>query len=618
MVATQPPGFWAKLGTCRDGEYDAWLPLVDHCADVAATCRELLSVTALGSRLARLGGVTCLAPGQVDRLSFLALLHDIGKFNLGFQRKALGPNTAGTAGHVREVLALFGAVGGSYGNRLRAALPTADLVQWGGGSDSAGQLLLAAICHHGRPYVVGGMAIPAIWSPGHPGDPFEGISGLVSKGQEWFPLAWSSGTPPLPGAPRFQHAFAGLVMLADWIGSDERFFPVTVAGSATRMPDSAGRARDAVRAIGLDSRMFRGALGQEPPGYCQVLPAGCAPRPAQEAVLDLPTQCSGGLAVLESTTGSGKTEAALLRYLRLLHSGAVDGMYFALPTRSAATQMYDRVLAAVRAVFPDEAARPPVVLAVPGYAAVDGVSAPGRLATAERLWTDEPADRAGARLWAAENAKRFLAGSVAVGTVDQVLLSALKVPHAHLRSTALLRQLLVVDEVHASDAYMTAVLELVLANHLAAGGHALLMSATLGSTAVQRIVRACGVKEPAVSLRGAGDRPYPLLSWFRATAEPQRTAIPAGDSAKSVAVGLRSWAGDEHAVAAAALDAAAAGAHVLVLRNTVRDCVATQISLESLAREKRRAMRFPRSRRDGPGCYSWRWPTVQVPPLARG
>jgi len=44
----------------------------------------------------------------------------------------------------------------------------------------------------------------------------------------------------------------------------------------------------------------------------------------------------GNVALMEAETGSGKTEAALWRWWALRRQGAVDGLYFALPTRSAA------------------------------------------------------------------------------------------------------------------------------------------------------------------------------------------------------------------------------------------------------------------------------------------
>jgi CRISPR-associated endonuclease/helicase Cas3 len=135
-------------------------------------------------------------------------------------------------------------------------------------------------------------------------------------------------------------------------------------------------------------------------------------------------------------------------------------MYFALPTRTAATQMHQRVYEAITRAFPSESTRPPVVLAVPGYIAVDdGVA--HRLPGFEVLWNDNEAERFRFRGWAAENPKRYLAGPIVVGTIDQVLLSTLMVSHAHMRATALLRQFLVVDEVHASDSYMIALLRSV-------------------------------------------------------------------------------------------------------------------------------------------------------------
>ncbi|MDB4914145.1 MAG: CRISPR-associated helicase/endonuclease Cas3, partial [Gemmatimonadetes bacterium] len=190
----------------------------------------------------------------------------------------------------------------------------------------------------------------------------------------------------------------------------------------------------------------------------------------------LPRDEESSITILESETGSGKTEAALARFVTLFSAGKVDGLYFALPTRTAATQMHKRVFDATAMAFTEP---PPVILAVPGYLRVDDTE--GRrheLARFDVLWPD--AERFRYRGWAAEGPKRYLAGCIVVGTVDQVLLSSLRVGHAHMRATSLMRMLLVVDEVHASDAYMTRILEDVLARHRRAGGHALLLSATLG------------------------------------------------------------------------------------------------------------------------------------------
>ncbi len=85
--------------------------------------------------------------------------------------------------------------------------------------------------------------------------------------------------------------------------------------------------------------------------------------------------------------------------------------------------------------------------------------------------------------------KRFLAATVAVGTIDQALLSIVQTAHAHLRSVCLDRSLLVVDEVHASDLYMSRLLRSLLTHHLGVGGYAMLLSATLGSRALNESFR---------------------------------------------------------------------------------------------------------------------------------
>jgi CRISPR-associated endonuclease/helicase Cas3 len=182
------------------------------------------------------------------------------------------------------------------------------------------------------------------------------------------------------------------------------------------------------------------------------------------------------------------------------------------------------------------------------------------------------------RGWAAEHPKRYLSASLAVGTVDQCLLSALMTDHAHLRATTLLRSLLVVDEVHASDAYMTTLLREVLRFHRASGGHALLMSATLGSTARDLFLRGTPCTPYAVA-RGEA---YPRITYDAPHAAHTPRRLDAGRS-KTVHVETHDALDEPVRVARLAADAAAQGARVLVLRNTVSACVETLLALEAIA-----------------------------------
>ena len=443
----QPPPntFWGKLDRAAGEATREWHPLVDHCADVAAVAEALLALPLWRRRLARLAGRE-LDEADCARLCVLAALHDVGKLNIGFQAKGR-PDLGTTAGHVREgYAALF--------RDVFSAL--AELTAWGDGAES---LLVAAVCHHGRPYKAAEAAWQASWWRPRGGlDPGAAAADLVSRCRAWFPAAFETRGAPLPDAPQFGHAFAGLVMLADWLGSDTFFFPYSKEGDPERIGEARRRSREAVAAMGLDVAPPSRTDAAGRTAFARVVPGDYSPRPLQTAILTLPRDERGSIAVLEAETGSGKTEAALAHFVTLFEAGLVDGLYFALPTRSAATQMQERVHKAVRQAF---ATPPAVILAVPGYLRVDelwGRDSRGSTCSGPRRRTGSAT--VPGRLKAPSG---FSSAASSSGTIDQVLLSSLMVRHAHLRATALLRHLLVVDEVHASDAYMARILRDVLA-----------------------------------------------------------------------------------------------------------------------------------------------------------
>lgn len=561
-------GTWGKLRRDdRDQVIEAWHPLEHHSIDVACCAEALLSRTLLGKRLARLADVAVFDSVSLERLAVLAALHDLGKFNRGFQNKAhqwiQGARLGPTAGHVSEAV-------WAIGPNKPAAAAIGFLKEWGG--DQALFLLHAAISHHGSPAQPSG-APYALWDP----QAVRELQAFIEDLTELYPNAFGSDGVPLPSGTRFQHAFAGLIMLADWLGSDTRFFPYSEDPSLVRrLFQAREQAATAVREIGMDVRALRDTAK---PAFDRV--AAFEANDMQQTVWDLPT-CEGPtLAILESETGSGKTEAAFARFLQLFHAGEVDGMYFALPTRTAATHLHERAHRFARRAFGDAA--PPVILAVPGYLQVDDVS--GRaLPRFEILWNDQEWKRYRHRGWAAERPKRYLAGAIVVGTIDQALLAALKTDHAHLRATALLRQLLVVDEVHASDAYMTRILEHVLGHHLDGGGHAFLMSATLGSSArvgLQRLLHE--TEQPAFSAALA--TAYPRVGLLTATATSEHPVSATAAYRKWLDWELAPTAGQPDEVVTQAIAAARGGARVLIVRNTVGDCVGTVKELDARAPE---------------------------------
>ena len=82
--------------------------------------------------------------------------------------------------------------------------------------------------------------------------------------------------------------------------------------------------------------------------------------------------------------------------------------------------------------------------------------------------------------WAVGSSRKTQSAPVAIGSIDQALLSQVKNRHAWMRSLWLARHLLIIDEVHASDTYTGELMLRLVQEHMRAGGYVLAMSATLG------------------------------------------------------------------------------------------------------------------------------------------
>jgi len=575
-------GAFGKLEWDKGGAVIGWHPLADHMLDVAA-CFECLSGCHSIRRAMEAAAGRKLNELDISRLAVLVFLHDLGKANSGFQAKRWKYSqdipsawpVRKHAGHGIEALKLF-----DSSNRLEhllELLPVDSMSTWG---DACYSLLVASISHHGRPL----KDTPSDWNKniwrrvGNVYDPATVLHEIGERVIEIYPQAFKTEGKPLPDAPAFGHLFAGLVQLADWLGSDTDFFPFSNENEV-RSITAMEKARKAISVIGLDPEYWRSKVKGLSPNFADTF--GIAkPHPIQAAMSD---DQLGPLVILESETGSGKTEAALWRFVHLFRAGVVDSLYFALPTRVAASQIYYRVQTAIKKLWPEYS--PLTVLALTGYdTRADGAKV-HRLPKFKVLWADNPDDAKAHQRWAAENAKRFLAAPIAVGTIDQALLGALQVRHAHLRHAMLARSLLVVDEVHASDPYMTVLLEHLLKAHLNNGGHVLLLSATLGSSARNRyLALATNMKRPqakSMTFEKACAVPYPAIS-----DQKQTRAVDATGNTKKVTWAAYDIIDSPDKIANMAIAAAKLGAKVLVIRNTVPSAIATLSAIEESIPDK--------------------------------
>lgn len=558
--------FWAKRA--RDGSGRIH-PLFAHSADVCAVLERMIAPgSALASRLAATQGTADLHPRHRASLLYLAALHDVGKTNHGFQEQWAAPRRFARRGHVKVLLQSLG-----YDPLFEAVVEL--LLRLELADEDALEMFRTAVAHHGRPWDVPETnQWRALWEtyPDVPRDPVAGIRRLGALALRWSGLADAPAGPPLRVTPALTHLFAGALTLADWIGSTERAFPFAPdADPESYWPTARSRAEAACAAIGLAARKVELAADGDAllrRIFPDVFRADMdrAPTRLQLHLAGMPLPAPGTRLLVESETGSGKTEAALVLYARLRAAGRVDGLVFALPTRATTKAMYDRVDAALPGIYGDRL--PSVALAAGGTQPAARAASDGAVLADPPVVYDEPGEedaRSAAELarWSSQDARRFMAAEIVVGTLDQLLLGALPVRHAHLRLAGLTRHLLVVDELHAYDRFMTGVLRRLLELHTGHGGIALFMSATLADEARREFG---GGTEPEPSRAEAERRPYPSLS----LCPPGGAWSEQGLSSPSRPRTVR-WAACALADGLArAVEAAGAGARVLVIRNTVR------------------------------------------------
>jgi CRISPR-associated endonuclease/helicase Cas3 len=500
--------------------------LIGHSLDVAYAARAMLRQGAGRDRLSAAAGMP-LTDIHIDRLAVLVGLHDFGKATRGFQDRIRGRSRG--SGHVAEALAVIGGTG-KIPDAVRAALRVDLLNSW---CKNPWAAIYAIICHHGEP--VGearvaqcGAGISAQWTASAGDDPVAEVAALMDAMLAAFPDAMNDAGP-FPDTTRFQHVLAGLVMTADWMGSDAHWYPV--AG-----PDDRPQAADALLA---DTRWSGWHTGAAP----EAVLGSRMPRAAQEVVLTLPL--TQHLVVLEAPTGTGKTEASVMWASRLVAARLVDGLYFAVPTRSAATEIHGRIASMMSRVHPLLNAR--TVRAIPGMLDTDHAT--------QRF--DEPSEPT----WAIGSTRRVMGAPVAVGTIDQGMLSQMKVRHGHLRAWCLARHLLVIDELHASDPYMSEIVSRLVDEHLRLGGYALLMSATLGET-----MRARLEGRRRLDCGSAISRHYPLVS-----AGATAVLVPVPEMSRR----LVDIVIEDHATCTArVLATVGCGQPVLWIRSTVADAIA--------------------------------------------
>ncbi|GAA2616980.1 CRISPR-associated helicase/endonuclease Cas3 [Dactylosporangium fulvum] len=392
-----------------------------------------------------------------------------------------------------------------------------------------------------------------------------------------------------------QAALTGLVIVADWIASNEDFFPYVLDSA------DADRLRVGWELLDLPLPWLPAAPPDGVDGLFAArfdLPAGATPRPAQRTVAELAAAMPApGMMIVEAAMGEGKTEAALAAVEILARRTNASGCYLALPTRATSDAMFGRMLSWLRRLPDAQIGRGDREVRLahgkaalnPEYDQLRFTSLPSGIAE------DAGGTDIGVHAWLAGR-KRTMLSSFVVGTIDQLLFAALRGKHLALRHLGLAGKVVVIDEAHAYDVFMGRFLDRALQWLGGYGVPVVVLSATLPAHRRAQLMEAYDRGRlgppPPLTWRDRGkprtdpyaalrtDLRYPLVT----VSSEQRgaTATTCADSGRGVEVRLRRLDDDVPVLAELLREQLSGGGCALVVRNTVARVQETAAALRAM------------------------------------
>lgn len=528
---------WAKTHGGARRESDRYHPLLFHMLDVAAVSALAWSqclTTSARTRLQRGIGFT----DACHLVAFISGAHDIGKASPSFQAcvERLGQATGLPFSRNDQ-------------SRPHGFVSAHTIREFLGGSCLAGLLGQIIGGHHGvfpRAYdlrfgkdVLGKKE----WE--------EARVALLDK--LWRCTGASQGEPQnlshKATDPFVVPVLAGFVSVVDWVASNQEFFPcVAVCGETPAISpedywkSAQQQAQKALAALGwLPSVEF-----QKESEFGKVF-KGFTPNGLQEKVIKIAkAQYSPYLMIVEAPMGHGKTEAALYAADLAMCRGFARGMYVAMPTQATGNAMFARVLddylkgRGHSGKLNVQLVHGNALLADLGKDAKEGEIEGFDPNSVQDDTSAEGAKTADveAQSWFTAR-KRPLLAPFGVGTIDQILLSVLQTKHWFVRMFGLAGKVVIFDEVHAYDAYMSTILERLLQWLAELDCTVILLSATLPDA------RRCALARAYSGTDGAECQRYPRITLANPSRFDQETApcapkcreVPMGES-KTVKLGI--------------------------------------------------------------------------------
>ncbi len=277
-----------------------------------------------------------------------------------------------------------------------------------------------------------------------------------------------------------QVILSALLIMADWITSNENYFPLININEDKIDEDRIKKGllkwnNDRTSLwepleVNLDTiyeERFKLKSGEK-----------FIPRDAQKRITEAIDRAENpGIVIFEAPMGMGKTEAALVAVEQLARKTGRTGMFFGLPTQATSNGIFSRVNAWLENLRDDMSYRRALRL-LHGKAALNEEFA--NLSKSRNIHDDDENEKNVVTVndWFSGR-KLSILDDFTVGTVDQFLLLALKQKHLMLRHLGFANKVVVIDEVHAYDAYMSVYLYQAIKWMGAYGVPVVILSATL-------------------------------------------------------------------------------------------------------------------------------------------
>ena len=487
---------WAKIN--KSDDTDGFHPLIYHMIDVAECTLAIWNYSLCEqTKISFAEGLNLELDDTGHQLAFWAGLHDLGKASPAFQVKSsYRTPILKKQGFMFPAQSTNPAPHGVISTwALIDLLPKETKLN----SESARQIAFALGGHHGAWPETSMIQSPAL-SKSDTGDGAWNVART-----NLFRVVKEIYIPPvnvsLQKADDHQVAlntfitlFSGLVSVADWIGSMVEYFPPNEIyqpfeeySEITR-----SRANSALENLGW--------INWQPDGkflsFASMFPDITSLRPIQTQIISLASDLAlPTLTILEAPTGIGKTEVALFLADTWLQRVKGKGVYFAMPTQATSNQMFGRVKKFLSNRYPN---RPLNTHLVHGMAIFEGLdNSPEFSSISETDSSNEVINTEGtikAESWFLPR-KRTLLAPFGVGTVDQALMAVLQTRHFFVRLFGLAHKVVVFDEIHAYDTYMSTLFQRLLIWLRSIGTSVILLSATLPIKTRQELIGAWLGKE---------------------------------------------------------------------------------------------------------------------------